>query len=99
MNPYKQKNDGGWCECSETYGCGRRFGGLTGFDAHLIPEHEDGSRHDRLCRCSDWDYRCVTDAELRTKGYSPDSRGWWRDQRAFPVPEGSTRTGAGIGVA
>lgn len=32
-NPYSQKNDGGWCECSV---CGRVFTGITGFDAHHI---------------------------------------------------------------
>lgn len=70
MTDYAQKNDGGWCECGE---CGRRFGGLTGFDAH---------RADITKNPYGW--RCATDAELTAKGYSPDHRGWWRREAQDP---------------
>ena len=73
-NPYHQRNDGGWCECAE---CERRFTGLRGFDAHHVAEHPDGSPHGGRCGCSDWWPRCLSDAELRAKGYTPDERGWW----------------------
>ena len=49
-NPYGQRNDGGWCEC---FNCGRRFGGLRGFDEHR-----------RDFRRDPYDWGCATDEEL-----------------------------------
>jgi hypothetical protein len=63
-NPFGQKNDGGWAACSA---CGRRFGSLSGFDAH---------RRDITKDPHDW--RCATDAELAAGGYALDGRGFWR---------------------
>ncbi len=66
-------------ECSRlSGGCGRLFGGLSGFDVHLVREHADGSRHANHCRCSDWWPRCSSDAELLALGLEPDERGRWR---------------------
>lgn len=67
MNPYGQRNGGGWCECGE---CQRRFGGLTGFDAHRMDVNKNP-----------YDWRCATDAELASKGYEQDARGTWKDRR------------------
>ena len=75
-NPFGQKNDGGWCECSD---CGRRFGGLSGYDVHLSRAHPDGSDHGNKCNCSDWWPRCLSDAQLESKGpYLNDSGVWVR---------------------
>ena len=77
-----QKNDGGWCECAE---CGRRFGGLRGFDDHRV-----------MLRGAEYDWRCSTDEELAATGYAQDPRGTWRDysRGARPTPEGGTRSNA-----
>jgi hypothetical protein len=69
-----QKNAGGVCDCSE---CGRVFTGLTGFDAHSLPEHPNGTAHSGRCGCSDWWPRCATASELEAKGYAPDAHGRW----------------------
>jgi hypothetical protein len=74
-NPYGQKNDGGLCECSA---CGRTFGGLHGFDKHLIREGQG----------EDWWSRCPTDAELGEMDLHQDARGRWRGAWEGPVPPG-----------
>ena len=43
-NPFGQKNDSGWCECSDSEvlsepGCGQVFSSLSGFDKHLRQGH------------------------------------------------------------
>jgi hypothetical protein len=76
-NPYGQRNDTGWCRCSE---CGRTFGGLTGFDLH---------RRDIVRDPYDW--RCATDAELLALGLSPDGKGWWRQPGPRSTPRRGTR--------
>jgi hypothetical protein len=50
-------------ECAE---CGLHFGGLSGFDAHRI-----------TLRGVEYDWRCVTDAELLDRGLRQDDRGFW----------------------
>jgi len=80
-NPYGQRNDGGWCQCSE---CGRTFGGLSGFDAHRMDVVKDP-----------YDWRCATDAELEVKGMRLTERGWWVRQDGRSTPRLSTQTVAG----
>jgi hypothetical protein len=79
-NPFGQRNDGGWCLCAV---CGRRFGGLTGFDAHHVTVHDDGSAHGSRCNCSEWSHRCLTDTELSERGLFRDERGTWRQEGPF----------------
>lgn len=84
-NPYNQKNDGGWCGCGAYVdedtrkvvvdqglgGCGRVFGGLTGFDKHRVTTTgEEG--YD-----PEYDWRCATEAELLARGLHASSKGWW----------------------
>ena len=43
-NPFRQKNDRGYCTCSDSDllrepGCGRTFASLSAFDAHLRANH------------------------------------------------------------
>lgn len=72
MNPFGQRNDGGWCRCAE---CGRTFGGLSGFDLHRVGVTKDP-----------YDWRCATDAELVGRGLSLSGKGWWvrQDGRSTP---------------
>jgi len=62
-NPHGQRDDGGWCQCSD---CDRTFGGLYGSDAHRMDVVKDP-----------YDWRCATDAELEPKGMRLSRRGWW----------------------
>ncbi len=73
-NPFVQKNASGWCECS---GCGRTFGGLSGFDRHRITTTGQPGRD------PEYDWRCATDAELEARGLHRDDRGWWRQDGHF----------------
>jgi hypothetical protein len=80
-NPYRQRNDGGWCECAE---CGRLFGGLRGFDLHHInmagqPGHEN-----------EYDTRCATGAELEARGMRLSRIGWWIRTDGYSGVRGST---------
>jgi hypothetical protein len=84
-NPYNQRNDGGWCECSV---CHRTFGGLRGFDRHKVTTTGQPGYD------TEHDFRCATDDELRDRGYLPDHRGWWRSAEPRPARLGSTRTAA-----
>jgi hypothetical protein len=52
-------------------GCGRAFGGLTGFDRHRI-------KTSRAAVDVEYDSRCATDAELTADGFHQDERGVWR---------------------
>jgi hypothetical protein len=89
-NPYRQRNDGGWCECSE---CGRRFGGLSGFDRHKITTTgQEG--YD-----PEYDWRCATDAELADRGLTLDGRGWWVRQDGYSDLREGTQTPAEPEVA
>lgn len=53
-NPYGQKNDRGYCTCSDNEllrepGCGRTFASLSAFDAHLRSNHSiEGFREKAL---------------------------------------------------
>ena len=71
----RQQNGTGWCICPS---CDRTFGGITGFDLHRMDVVKDP-----------YDWRCGTDAELRTVGLHRDGRGWWR-QDGRSTPYGST---------
>jgi hypothetical protein len=67
-------------ECSE---CGRRFGGLAGFDLHHVrttgqPGYDP-----------EYDFRCGTDAELTARGLHVDRGGLWVREASFrstPTP-------------
>lgn len=53
--------------------CGRRFSGVTGFDAHRAGRYaKPGRPHTRRCR---------SDAEMAAKGYTVDAKGVWRSER------------------
>ena len=73
-----QRNDGGWCECSE---CGRVFGGLSGFDLHRMDQDRDP-----------YNWRCATDAELTERGLHLSAKGWWIRSDGPWSPRLSTRT-------
>lgn len=77
-NPFEQKNDGGWCECSE---CSRTFGGLSGFDRHRIS-----------VEWPEYDWQCATDVELADRGLVQDGRGWWVRQDGYSALRGDTQT-------
>jgi hypothetical protein len=49
--------------------CHETFRGDAGFDAHRVGAHLPGQR------------RCRTSVELESRGYAPDSRGYWRVPR------------------
>lgn len=76
----RQRNAGGWCECSE---CGRTFGGLYGFDLHRMDTVKDP-----------YDWRCATDAELGERGLHLSPKGWWIRQDGRSTPRLSTQTAA-----
>ena len=54
-------------------GCGYDFASLSAFDAHRTGSH----RHGR---------RCLTDEELRARGYTLDRRGRWRRPASGRAP-------------
>ena len=82
-NSFNQRNDGGWCECSE---CGRVFGGLSGFDAHRVDVVTDP-----------YDWRCATDAELATRSIRRSARRWWIQDARFGHGVGTQTVAAATG--
>ncbi len=68
-NPYRQKNDRGYCTCGA---CGRRFTSLSGFDAHRV-----------RIPTTEYDWRCSTDEELGGRGLV-EIAGTWRSAAQNP---------------
>ena len=82
-NPFGQRNEGGWCKCSE---CGRTFGGLSGFDAHRMAVITDP-----------YDWRCATDAELEARNLHLLAKGWWIQDARFGHGVGTQNGAAAAG--
>lgn len=52
-----------WCKCPS---CGKEFKSVSGFDGHRVGKYIPDTR------------RCLTENELKSKGWYKDNRGWWR---------------------
>ena len=52
---------------SECAACGLLFKSVGGFESHRVGEHGWGNTR-----------RCLTESELRAKGFEPNEKGFWR---------------------
>lgn len=66
--------------------CGKRFGGLIGFERHRVGRMVDVPPH--------YGRRCLDAAALRERGYRPNARGEW----VIPLPAGKCLWRATQGV-
>jgi hypothetical protein len=63
--------------------CGEEFGSVTAFDAHRVGKHAHPFSSERPDG-----RRCLSPAEMSTRGFKKNSRGRWSLSSYIEVPQG-----------